>query len=56
MMRWWWFGPAVTNQELEAEMRMMEYMGVGGFEAHFVHCPGLKVLAPSVASDERWRQ
>jgi hypothetical protein len=23
MMRWWWFGPAVDNAQLEHEMRLM---------------------------------
>ncbi len=32
MMRWWWFGPAVTNAELEREMRLMKEGGIGGFE------------------------
>jgi hypothetical protein len=32
MMRWWWFGPAVTRAELEREMRAMKDGGIGGFE------------------------
>ena len=32
MMRWWWFGPAVTKRELEREMRLMKEGGIGGFE------------------------
>ena len=32
MMRWWWFGPAVTMSELEREMRLMKEGGIGGFE------------------------
>src|SRR5215471_13078116 len=32
MVRWWWFGPAVTKPELEREMRMMKQGGIGGFE------------------------
>src|SRR5947207_11063239 len=32
MMRWWWFGPAVTKPELEREMRLMKQGGIGGFE------------------------
>src|SRR2546423_67981 len=32
MMRWWWFGPAVTKAELEREMRLMKEGGIGGFE------------------------
>jgi hypothetical protein len=32
MVRWWWFGPAVTHAELEREMEMMKEAGFGGFE------------------------
>jgi hypothetical protein len=32
MVRWWWFGPAVTKTELEKEMRLMKQGGIGGFE------------------------
>jgi alpha-L-rhamnosidase len=32
MMRWWWFGPAVTTPQLEREMRLMKAGGIGGFE------------------------
>ena len=32
MMRWWWFGPAVTKTEIEREMRVMKEGGIGGFE------------------------
>jgi hypothetical protein len=32
MVRWWWFGPAVTKPELEREMRAMKQGGIGGFE------------------------
>jgi len=31
MMRWWWFGPAVSKPELEREMREMKAAGIGGF-------------------------
>jgi len=37
MMRWWWFGPAVTHAELEREMRLMKDAGIGGFEVQPVH-------------------
>jgi len=30
MMRWWWFGPAVTKPELEREMKLMKDGGIGG--------------------------
>src|SRR3954447_14299487 len=32
MVRWWWFGPAVTHEQLEREMRLMKDGGIGGFE------------------------
>jgi len=32
MMRWWWFGPAVTTQELERQMKLMKEGRIGGFE------------------------
>ena len=34
MMRWWWFGPSVTEAELEREMRVMKEGGIGGFAGH----------------------
>ncbi|HEU4386435.1 MAG TPA: glycosyl hydrolase [Blastocatellia bacterium] len=37
MMRWWWFGPAVTKTELEREMRLMKEGGIGGFEIQPVY-------------------
>ncbi len=37
MMRWWWFGPAVTNAELEREMRTMKEGGIGGVEVQPVY-------------------
>ena len=37
MMRWWWFGPAVTKPELEREMRVMKQGGIGGFEVQAVY-------------------
>ncbi len=37
MMRWWWFGPAVTKPELEREMRLMKDGGIGGFEVQPVY-------------------
>jgi hypothetical protein len=37
MMRWWWFGPAVTEVELEREMRRMKEGGIGGFEVQPVY-------------------
>jgi hypothetical protein len=37
MMRWWWFGPAVTKAELEREIRLMKEGGIGGFEVQPVY-------------------
>lgn len=37
MMRWWWFGPAVTHAELEREIRQMKDGGIGGFEIQPVY-------------------
>jgi len=37
MMRWWWFGPAVNNAQLEREMRLMKEGGIGGFEVQPVY-------------------
>src|ERR1039457_3242788 len=32
MMRWWWFGPAVTKPELKRELEQMKAAGIGGVE------------------------
>jgi len=37
MMRWWWFGSAVTKPELEREMKTMKAGGIGGFEVQPVY-------------------
>jgi hypothetical protein len=37
MMRWWWFGPAVTHQELARELRVMKAAGIGGVEIQPVY-------------------
>ncbi len=51
MVRWWWFGPAVTKTELEREMKVMKEGGIGGFEVQPTYPlaldnerPGLKNL------------
>ncbi|MCX5646919.1 MAG: glycosyl hydrolase [Phycisphaerae bacterium] len=51
MVRWWWFGPAVTKPGLEREMRLMKEGGIGGFEVQPTYPlavdderPGLKNL------------
>jgi hypothetical protein len=37
MVRWWWFGPAVTTDELERELRTMKDGGIGGVEVQPVY-------------------
>jgi hypothetical protein len=37
MVRWWWFGPAVTKPELAREMQQMKQGGIGGFEIQPVY-------------------
>jgi hypothetical protein len=32
MVRWWWFGPAVTKSEIKQELEQMKAAGVGGVE------------------------
>jgi hypothetical protein len=32
MMRWWWFGPAVTKPEIQRELEQMKATGIGGVE------------------------
>ena len=32
MVRWWWFGPAVTKPELQRELEQMKAEGIGGIE------------------------
>lgn len=37
MMRWWWFGPAVTKPELRKELETMRGAGIGGVEIQPVY-------------------
>jgi hypothetical protein len=37
MIRWWWFGPAVTKPELSRELEQMKQGGFGGFEIQPVY-------------------
>jgi hypothetical protein len=41
MMRWWWFGPAVTKPELGREIEQMKEGGFGGFEIQPVYALAL---------------
>jgi len=37
MMRWWWFGPAVSQAEIDRELRLMKDGGIGGVEVQPVY-------------------
>ncbi len=37
LMRWWWFGPAVTKPELARELGKMKEGGIGGVEVQPVY-------------------
>lgn len=37
MMRWWWFGPSVTNAQLARELTAMKEAGIGGVEIQPVY-------------------
>jgi hypothetical protein len=37
MMRWWWFGPSVTNAQLARELTAMKAAGIGGVEIQPVY-------------------
>jgi hypothetical protein len=41
MMRWWWFGPAVEDEELARELRAMKEGGIGGVEIQPVYALAL---------------
>ena len=52
MMRWWWFGPAVTRPQLEREMRLMKEGGIGGFEVQPVYPMALDDAAAGIKNLE----
>ena len=37
MMRWWWFGPSITESEIARDLRKMKEGGIGGFEVAVVY-------------------
>jgi hypothetical protein len=37
MMRWWWFGPSVTREELNRELTAIAQAGFGGVEVAYVY-------------------
>ncbi len=41
MMRWWWFGPAVTKPELQRELEQMKAAGIGGVEIATLYAQAL---------------
>ena len=45
MVRWWWFGPSMEQDELERQLRAMAAAGLGGVEVAFVYPMG-PVKAP----------
>jgi hypothetical protein len=50
MMRWWWFGPAVTRAGLERELRQMKAGGIGGVEIQPVYPLALDDEATGIAT------
>jgi hypothetical protein len=51
LMRWWWFGPAVTTAEIDAEMRRMKEGGIGGFELAVVYPMALDDRARGIRNE-----
>src|SRR6202021_3130803 len=49
MVRWWWFGPAVTKPELLLELQQMKSMGSGGGEMAPLYPPPLGHPSTGVA-------
>ena len=64
MMRWWWFGPAVTKPELKLELETMQKAGIGGVEIQPVYpmdldneakgIHNLKYLSPEFLDDVKY--
>ena len=50
MMRWWWFGPAVTRAGLERDLRRMKAGGIGGVEIQPVYPLALDDAAAGIAT------
>ena len=48
MVRWWWFGTAVTQPELTREMELMRAGGIGGFEVQQTYPLQLDGALPGV--------
>ncbi|GAA1430613.1 glycosyl hydrolase [Microlunatus lacustris] len=57
MVRWWWFGPAVTRDEIDRELTAMGRAGFGGAEVSFVYPLGPvehPLLSPAFLADLRF--
>ncbi len=57
MMRWWWFGPALEDEELARELGTMKEGGIGGVEIQPVYAlalddPGKGIRNGSYLSDD----
>jgi hypothetical protein len=50
MVRWWWFGPAVTKPQLQHQMEMMKQGGFGGFEVQPTYPLTLDEKIPGAAN------
>ena len=48
MVRWWWFGPAVTKPEILRELQQMKADGIGGAELAFVYAEQLDDPAQNI--------
>ncbi|MDP9040187.1 MAG: hypothetical protein M3O02_13110 [Acidobacteriota bacterium] len=48
MVRWWWFGPAVTRPEILRELTQMKADGIGGAELAFVYAEQLDDPAQTI--------
>jgi hypothetical protein len=48
IMRWWWFGPAVTKPELKKELETMRGAGIGGVEIQPVYPMALDDAAKGI--------
>jgi alpha-L-rhamnosidase len=48
IMRWWWFGPAVTKPELRKELETMRSAGIGGVEIQPVYPMALDDAAKGI--------
>src|SRR5437879_3682400 len=44
LMRWWWFGPAVTKLELARELGKMKEGGIGGVDCWVLGARGAEKL------------